>query len=63
MIDPERTSRVGRLLTGSPHVTLDRAGWALPARAALPPGAALFGRLAAVVAVVIGLGFAWTRRR
>ncbi len=68
MIDPERTSRVGRLLTGSPHVVLDRAGWALPARAALPPGAALFGRVAAVVAVVavvigLGLGFAWTRRR
>ncbi|GAA4743402.1 hypothetical protein [Actinomycetospora chibensis] len=64
MIDPERSSRVGRLLTGSPHVTLDRAGWALPVRAALPPGAARVGRVAAaVVVVVVGLGLARSRRR
>lgn len=49
MIDPERTSRLGALLTGSPYVTLDRAGWTLPARAALPPG------LPAVVAPAVGV--------
>ena len=65
MIDPERTSRVGQLLTGTPHVTLDRAGWALPARAALSPGAALVVRtaVAVVAVVVVGLGLAWSRRR
>ncbi|MDF2977579.1 MAG: hypothetical protein K0S40_2307 [Actinomycetospora sp.] len=52
VIDPRRTSRAGALLTGSPHVTLDRAGWALPVRASLPPrAAAVLAAVASVVAV------------
>jgi hypothetical protein len=53
VIDPERTSRVGALLTGSPHVVLDRAGWALPLRASLSPGGAvvLAGSVVAVLAL------------
>jgi len=54
VIDPDRTSRVGALLTGSPHVTLDRAGWALPARASLPPGAVTI--LAGTVAALLAAG-------
>ena len=66
VIDPERTSRVGALLTGSPHVTLDRAGWALPARVSLPPGAvAILAGTAAALLAAGGLvsGGAVRRRR
>jgi hypothetical protein len=35
-INPARTSRVARVLTGSPHITVDRLGWALVARTAAP---------------------------
>jgi hypothetical protein len=35
-LDPNRTSRIGALLTGSPHVTVDPAAWSVVARAALP---------------------------
>jgi hypothetical protein len=51
MIDPERTSRVGELLTGSPHIVLDRAGWALPVRASLPGGVTVLAGVATVLAV------------
>lgn len=68
MIDPERMSRLGRLLTGSSHVTVDRAGWTVPARAVLPAGATLVGRVTAVAAAVavlgvLGLGLTRSRRR
>jgi hypothetical protein len=66
VIDPERTSRVATLLTGSPHVLLDRAGWALPVRATLPPGgvAVLAGTVAAVLAGgALVSGRAMLRRR
>ena len=50
-VDPGRTSRLGGLLAGSPHVILDGAGWRLVGRGLLPgPRALLFG--AAVVAAV-----------
>jgi hypothetical protein len=32
VVDPDHTSRVAALLTGSPHITVDRLGWALAAR-------------------------------
>jgi hypothetical protein len=32
VVDPAHTSRVAALLTGSPHITVDRLGWALAAR-------------------------------
>lgn len=53
VIDPGRTSRVGAVLAGSPHVVLERAGWALPVRASVPPGAVtvLAGAVAAALAV------------
>jgi hypothetical protein len=35
-LDPHRTSRIGALLTGSPHVAVDPAAWGVVARAALP---------------------------
>ena len=35
-LDPNRTDRIGALLTGSPHVTVDSAAWCVVARAALP---------------------------
>jgi hypothetical protein len=35
-LDPNRTSRMGALLTGSPHVAVDPAAWSVVARAALP---------------------------
>src|SRR4051794_5442464 len=54
VIDPERTSCAGALLTGSPHVVLDRAGWALPLRASLSPGGTVV--LAGSVAAVLALG-------
>lgn len=61
MIDPGRTSRVGSLLTGSPHVILERSGWSLPGRALLPVGrAVLVASAAAVAAGVLLLG---VRRR
>lgn len=66
VIDPERTSRIGELLTGSPHITLDRAGWALPVRAShLPGGVTVLVGTAATVLAVGGLvsGRALRRRR
>lgn len=63
MIDPERTSRLGALLTGSPHLTLDHAGWVLPARAAFPPGSVTFlGPMTGVI-LALGVAVAWARRR
>jgi hypothetical protein len=35
-MDPNRNSRMGALLTGSPHVAVDPAAWSVVARAALP---------------------------
>jgi hypothetical protein len=35
-LEPNRTSRMGALLTGSPHVAVDPAAWRVVARAALP---------------------------
>jgi len=32
VVDPAHTSRIAALLTGSPHITVDRLGWALAAR-------------------------------
>ena len=56
MIDPERTSRLGALFAGSPHVVLDRGHWILPLRAALPLGRPALAPVvgAATVAVVLG---------
>ncbi len=57
-LDPRRTSRLGALVTGSPHVGIDAAAWSVAgdlARRALPPGrvvAALAG--VAVAAFVLG---------
>ncbi len=33
LVDPAHRSRVAALLTGSPHIRIDRPGWALAARA------------------------------
>jgi len=65
VIDPARTSRVGALLTGSPHIVLDRAGWALPVRASLPGGVPVLAGTVATVLAVGGLvsGRAIRRRR
>ena len=63
MIDPERTSRLGALLTGSPHVTLDRAGWALPVRAVLPPRVVTLVGPAVGVIVAAGGALLWARHR
>lgn len=35
-VDPDHTGRIAALLTGSPHITIDRLGWALAARRAAP---------------------------
>jgi hypothetical protein len=35
-LDPNRTSRIGALLTGSPHVAVDPAAWSVVART-VPP--------------------------
>jgi hypothetical protein len=35
-LDPSRTSRMGALLTGSPHVAVNPAAWSVVVRAALP---------------------------
>jgi hypothetical protein len=35
-LDPNRTSRIGALLTGSPHVVIDPAAWSVVARTVLP---------------------------
>ncbi len=35
-LDPNRISRIGALLTGSPHVTVDPTAWSVVARAPLP---------------------------
>ena len=35
-LDPNRTSRIGALLTGSPHVAVDPAAWSVVARTVLP---------------------------
>jgi hypothetical protein len=35
-LDPNRTSRIGALLTGSPHVAVDPAAWSVLARTVLP---------------------------
>ena len=53
-VDPGRTSRVGGLLAGSPHVILDGVGWRLAGRGLLPRRRALL--LTATVAVVVALG-------
>ncbi len=36
VVDPTHTSRVAALLTGSPHITIDRQGWALVTRTLAP---------------------------
>jgi hypothetical protein len=59
-VDPHRSSRIGSLLTGSPHVALDPSGWRTLARAgARTAGSALRWTvgLGAVAAVVV----AWYR--
>ena len=55
MIDPGPTSRVGSLLTGSPHVVLERAGWTLPGRVLLPAGRAVVLGCSAVAVAGGGL--------
>jgi len=35
-LDPNRTSRIGALLTGGPHVAVDPAAWSVVARTVLP---------------------------
>jgi hypothetical protein len=35
-VDSTRESRVSAVLTGSPHITIDRLGWALAARTVAP---------------------------
>ena len=35
-LDPNRTTRIGALLTGSPHIAVDPAAWSVVARTALP---------------------------
>jgi len=53
-VDPGRTSRLGGLLAGSPHVILDGAGWRLVGRGLLPgPRVLLLG--AAVALAVAGV--------
>jgi hypothetical protein len=56
-IDPGRTSRLGSLVAGSPHVVLDRSAWVLAARTRLPivRGVALG---AAAVVVIVALRWA-----
>ena len=58
-VDPDRTSRVSGLLTGSPYLVLDRPGWVLAARTAAPATAAV----TAVAAAVIVSAVALVRRR
>jgi hypothetical protein len=41
VVDPAHKSRVAALLIGSPHVTIDRPGWALAARTVAPTAAAV----------------------
>jgi len=36
VVDPDHNSRAAALLTGSPHITIDRPGWALAARTVAP---------------------------
>jgi len=61
VVDPAHTSRIAALLTGSPHITVDRLGWALAARtvasttaAAVAVGATAL--LAVAVAAVVRRG-------
>jgi hypothetical protein len=49
VVDPAHKSRVAALLTGSPHITIDRSGWALAARTVGPT------TLAAVAGGVVAL--------
>lgn len=50
-VDPAQKSRVAAVLTGSPHIGIDRAGWALAARAVSPTTlAAVAGSVAALLA-------------
>ena len=55
VLDPARTSRVSALLTGSPHIAIDRPGWALAARTMAPTTIAAFagGVAALLVAATI----------
>jgi len=48
VVDPAHTSRVAALLTGSPHISIDRPGWALAARKMAPATVAV-----GVVAVAV----------
>jgi hypothetical protein len=58
VVDPAHTSRVAALLTGSPHITVDRQGWALAARTVAPTTVAAVAvgataLLAAAVAAIV----------
>ena len=52
VVDPAHTGRVAALLTGSPHITVDRRGWALAARTMAPATIAV-AVAAGVVAVAV----------
>ena len=61
VVDPAHTSRVAALLTGSPHITVDRLGWALAARTvASTTAAAVAVGATALLAVAVA---AMVRRR
>lgn len=60
-VDPYRTSRFGAVVTGSPHVGVDRAAWAIAvgvASRAVPAG-----RVLAVLAGAVAVAAVVVRRR
>lgn len=61
VFDPAQTSRVAALVAGSPHITIDRPGWLLAARAVAP---ATLGAVAVgVTAVLTAAAVVRSRRR
>ena len=52
-LDPNRTSRIGALLTGSPHVAVDPAAWSVVAGTVLPA----LGRRGGIMTWALPLGF------
>ncbi len=62
VVDPAHTSRVAALLTGSPHISIDRPGWALAARKMAPVTIAVTV-VAVAVAALLAVAAVPRRRR
>ncbi len=63
VVDPAPTSRVAALLTGSPHISIDRSGWALAARKMAPATVAVAVGVVAVAVTALLAAAAVVRRR